>query len=112
MNPLQEARDRYEVRTEKALAAAFNKLAPVTAANIGVIVPAAAEVRAALQEYETTLREILAGEALKHREHEDTEGLGWEILKGSVPCCPGDDAGLGYRTAQIEISDIIKSKYL
>lgn len=102
MNPLQQAREKYEVRTEKALAAAFNKLAPVTAENIGVIVPAAAEVRAARDEYETTLREILAREV--------KEQMPPEKAKGSDATAEAMLKGMRH---QSEIAqDIIRSKYL
>ncbi len=35
---------------------------------------------------------------------------GWEILHASSSCCPGDDAGLGYRTGLSDIQKLIKKK--
>lgn len=57
------------------------------------------------------LLEECAREVEKMREDEDTEGLGWDIIFGGKDnsCCPGDDAGEGYRFAKKEAARAIRT---
>lgn len=41
---------------------------------------------------------------------EDEEAKGWDIIGESSSCCPGDDAGFGYRKALDDVLKIVREE--